>query len=272
MTGSGELRVVGTGIRLAGQLTEEARALVRGSDRVFAVMAEPLALELLRELNPRVSSLQVHYRGGRTRDESYERMVEALLEPVRAGERVCAAFYGHPGVFVWPAHEAVRRARAEGLDASMTPGISAEDCLFADLGWDPGVHGCQSYEAADFLVYARRIDPSALLILWQLAALGDISRSTFRTDPEWVRVLADVLAEDYGEGHRVTIYEAASFPLDEARIEEVALSELSALRFTQASTLVVPPLRAPRASLDRLERLGVRKEDLVTGAFQRHRG
>jgi len=31
----------------------------------------------------------------------------------------------------------------------MLPGISAEDCLVADLGIDPASSGCQSYEAND---------------------------------------------------------------------------------------------------------------------------
>ena len=64
-------------------------------------------------------------------------MAEAILEPVRAGKRVCAAFYGHPGVFVLPSHDAISRARAEGFEATMLPGVSAEDCLVADLGVDP---------------------------------------------------------------------------------------------------------------------------------------
>ena len=40
-------------------------------------------------------------------------MVERILAPVRAGKQVVAAFYGHPGVFVQPSHEAIRRAIAD---------------------------------------------------------------------------------------------------------------------------------------------------------------
>lgn len=269
---SGRLRVVGTGIRLAGQVTIEAEYLIRKSDHVFAVMAEPLALEWLRELNPALTSLQSHYKQGRQRDESYARMVQAVLDPVRAGETVCAVFYGHPGVFVWPAHEAIRIARSEGYAATMYPGISAEDCLVADLGVDPGVHGCQSYEAADFLVYARAFDPTAVLILWQLAALGDVTRSTFRTDPEWVRALVDVLMETYPADHPVTVYEAAAFPLDETRMDTLPLRSLPVSSFTQASTLYIPPLGPPAVSPERLERLGIEEKDLVAGAFQQFRG
>ena len=43
--------------------------------------------------------------------------------------------------------------------------MSAEDCLFADLGLDPAVVGCAQYEATDLLIYGRRPDPSAALIV-----------------------------------------------------------------------------------------------------------
>ncbi|NKI36535.1 hypothetical protein HFP89_15295 [Wenzhouxiangella sp. XN79A] len=267
----GRLSVVGTGIRLAGQLTVETRHLVRHADRVFAVMADPFSLDVLRELNPEVVSLQVHYARGRSRDESYRRMVTAILEPVRAGAQVCAAFYGHPGVFVWPAHEAVRQARSEGFEATMYPGISAEDCLVADLGIDPGVSGLQTYEAADFLVHPRRFDPRTPLVLWQLAVLGDRSRSTFRTDPTWVRALADLLAESYSDAHAVIVYEAAVGPFDATRIDRVPLNRLHELDLTQASTLYVPPIGAPEPDPARLRRLGLDPTGLAEASFQKYR-
>lgn len=263
--------MAGCGIRLAGHLTAETEHLVRAADKVFAHAGDPLALGVLEKLAGHVHPLHTYYAAGTCRDDSYEAMVEAILEPVRAGEKVCAVFYGHPGVFVWPAHEAVRRARNEGFEATMYPGISAEDCLFADLGVDPAVSGCQSYEAGDFLLHARRIDPTAALILWQPAALGDVTRSGFETDPAWVRALAEVLMADYPHDHPVTIYEAAVFPLDDARMEAVALERLHEAEFTQVSTLYVPPVGAPRLSRERLDMLGVTEDDITLGAFQNHR-
>lgn len=270
-TNSGCLYVVGTGIGLAGQITTEARNLIKNGDRVYAVMAEPFMLSWLRDLNPATVSLQDHYGVGKQRDRTYEEMVETILSGVRAGERVCAAFYGHPGVFVWPSHEAVRRARAEGFEANMYPGISAEDCLFADVGFDPAHSGCQSYEAQDFMLYERHIDPTAALILWQMAALGDTSRSTFETDSRWVQALADVLQDHYPADHEVIIYEASAFPLDEARIEPIPLIRLAEASYTQASTLYVPPVRAPGLSRERLSMLGVTEEQVAKANFQRNR-
>jgi len=38
----------------------------------------------------------------------------------------------------------------------MLPGISTEDCLYADLGVDPGLIGSQNFEATDFIVSGRK--------------------------------------------------------------------------------------------------------------------
>ncbi len=267
---TGRLSIVGTGIRLAGQLTIEARHLVAGADQVLCVVDE-LTLFHLRQINPHSQSLQHCYAPGRSRDASYAEMVERLLAPLHEGQHVCGVFYGHPGVFVWPGQEAVRQARRAGFPATMYPGVSALDCLVADLGLDPAVHGCQSFEAMDFLLYPRRIDATALLLLWQPVALGDPQRSTFTTDPAWVQVLAEVLGESYPENHPVIVYEAATLPLAEPRVESVALSDLHRVEFTQRSTLVLEAAGPPIRSEQRLARLGVSPDAIRTASFQRYR-
>ena len=78
-------------------------------------------------------------------------MADAIVAEVELGKTVCAVFYGHPGVFARPSHLAIERTRALGHRAEMLPAVSAEDCLFADLGVDPG-DGCQSFEATNFVV------------------------------------------------------------------------------------------------------------------------
>ena len=51
--------------------------------------------------------------------QTYEEMVDVMVETVRAGKTVCAVFYGHPGVFVLPTHRAIATLRAEGFKAMM---------------------------------------------------------------------------------------------------------------------------------------------------------
>ncbi len=264
------LSVVGTGIRPGGHLTLETRHLLAGADRVLAVV-DGLGLEHLRRINPAAESLQDCYRQSPGREASYAEMVRRILAALDRGGHVCAAFYGHPGVFVWPAHECIRQARARGLEARLYPGISAEDCLFADLELDPALHGCQSYEAMDFFLYPRLIDTSAALVLWQMAALGDVRRDRFEADPAWVRALAEVLMADYPAEHVATVYEAATFPLSEPRREPISLARLHQVSFSQASTLYLPPLAAPRLSEQRLARLGLVAEDLGPAAYRRYR-
>src|SRR5215467_5062188 len=170
----GSLIVVGTGIKTTGQLTLETIAWMEEADSLLYVVGDPIAEAVIKRLNPRGAvSLAAYYQEGQSRMYAYNAMVEHILGCVRSGHRTVAAFYGHPGVFAYPSHESIRRARSEGFSAWMLPGISSEDCLFADLGVDPAVGGCQSYEATDFLLNAVQIDSSSQLVLWQIGTLGD---------------------------------------------------------------------------------------------------
>jgi precorrin-6B methylase 1 len=240
----GSLIVVGTGIRTVGHLTIEAIAWIRIADAVLYLIADPIAEEVIRTLNPNgAMSLRGYYGEGVDRRQSYEAMIEHILSCVRAGQRTCAALYGHPGVFTYPTHEAIRRARAEGYTAQMLPGISAEDCLFADLGVDPSTTGCQSFEATDFLVNSRTVDTSAQLILWQIGVLGD---RTYRLGGYYLHgfpLLVSRLTELYGAAHEVTVYEAPLFPGAAPVVTRIALAHLTQAYVNAASTLHVPPGR-----------------------------
>jgi uncharacterized protein YabN with tetrapyrrole methylase and pyrophosphatase domain len=241
--GPGSLVVVGTGISLGVQTTTEAVACMRSAERLFYVVSDPAHAEWVRRMNPSAVSLQDCYAEGKPRQRTYAEMAERIVDAVRAGFQTCAAFYGHPGVFVNPGHEAIRRARAEGHSARMLPGISTEDCLFADLGVDPGDVGCQSFEATDFLALHRRFDPCSSLVLWQVGALGEQSvRPKMASRPERVQVLARALLRHYPARHRVTVYQAAQFPICNPNITRIPLSSLPRQRLTPAMTLYVPPL------------------------------
>src|SRR5215210_7816051 len=101
----GQLVVVGTGLRTTGHLTTEAIAWVQAADKVLYVVGDPVAEEVLHSLNPDgAESLQGLYDEGKQRLQTYHEMVDRILRNVRSGLRTCAAFYGHPGVFVYPSH------------------------------------------------------------------------------------------------------------------------------------------------------------------------
>ena len=235
------LIVVGTGICAARHMSVEAIATIQSAEIVYGVAANPEAEKLIRDLNPRFESLSVCYAEGKARKTSYAEMIEKILSSVFAGISTCVVLYGHPGVFAYPAHEAIRRARLKGYRAVMQPGISAEDCLFADLGIDPGNSGCQSYEATDFLINRRITDPASHLLLWQIGVIGDTTHSSKKHDLRAFPQLMERLMKLYHDAHIVTVYEAGTRINDGPRITQLALSDLTAEKVTAASTLHIPP-------------------------------
>ena len=99
-------------------------------------------------------------------------MSEVLLREVRKGFYVVGIFYGHPGVFVNPSHRAISIARAEGHDAAMYAGVSAEDCLYAEIGVDPSRPGSQTVEATDLLLRNRPLLTDSHVIIFQVGCVG----------------------------------------------------------------------------------------------------
>jgi hypothetical protein len=86
----------------------------------------------------------------------------------------------------------------EGFLACMLPGISAEDCLFAEFGIAPSENGCQSFEVTDFLGYKRKFDFMARVV-------GDptFNGNGYKNSP--LTILYNVLKQSFR--YEVTIYE-----------------------------------------------------------------
>jgi len=252
----GQLTVVGTGYNVAGQVTPEALGWITTADRLFYLVTDAATSAWLKSLHSRAESLHDCYRVGEPGIEAYERMVERMLSAVRAGHATCAAFSGHPAIHVPPGLESVRRARREGFPARLLPAISFEDCLFADLGFDPGASGRLMYDATDFLVRPRSFDTTAALILLQVGAIA-LSDFAFGDEPNrtGLRVLAEVLAGHYGWDYRVALYRASQLPMFAPAVDWVALGELAAAPLSVVSTLFVPPLPTRAVDAEILGRL-----------------
>jgi precorrin-6B methylase 1 len=255
MSQQGSLACVGLGMMLGAHLSPRSRSHIEQADVVFALVSDPLVELWVQEMRPDMRSLQPFYNEGTSRLVSYNAMVEAMLAEVRAGRRVCGVFYGHPGVFALVPHKAVAGARAEGFEAVMEPGISAADCLYADLGIDPGKYGCQHFEASQLMFYQRRIDPTAYLIIWQVGMAGDRSLARFSTGPAYRRLLVELLAQDYPLTHPVIAYEAATLPITAPRIDELRLSDLVDADLRLQTTLVFPPAMPMQRNQEMLDRL-----------------
>jgi hypothetical protein len=231
-------------------MTMEAIAWLKKAEKVLYTVTDPVTEGIIRQLNPSgAESLAGFYVDGKPRTITYQEMVERIVACVRSGKLTCVAAYGHPGVFAYPAHEAIRRARAEGYAARMLPGISAEDCLFADLGVDPATSGCQSFEATEFLINGRTVDPTCSVILWQIGVVGDWSfRSSGSYDQSALPMLKERLCRFYHPEHVAYLYEAAVHWGCEPVIKPVTIGSLPQAAPSALATLYIPPAR--QATLD----------------------
>jgi hypothetical protein len=251
----GSLACVGIGMTLGSHISPLARSHIEQADMIFMGVSDGVVELWLKGMNKDARSLQPYYAEGKSRLDTYREMVEAILAEVRAGKRVCGVFYGHPGVFAWAPHKAIEIARQEGYPAHMEPGISAEDCLYADVGIDPGTFGCQHFETSQFMIYRRCIDPSAWLVLWQVGLAGDKTNRRFTTGAAYRQVLVDILARHYPPNHEVILYQAATLPIQSPRIERLPLETLPRADIGMADTLAIPPARSLEIDQDVLARL-----------------
>ncbi len=255
----GSLVVVGTGISSVAQTTLEARGHMEQADKLLYVVADPVTETWIRRLNLSAESLEDCYQDGQHRGLAYQAMTDRILEWVRKDDtRVCAVFYGHPGVFVRPSHASIRQALEEGFEARMLPGISAEDCLFADLGFDPAVRGCQTFEATDFLLRKPRFDPVCHVILWQIGVIGDATYSSegnYREDG--LPVLREELLKHYPASHEIFVYAASQFSIAKPIIQRMPLEELGRSTIPTIATLYVPPHGEGVSDPEMVKRLGM---------------
>ena len=253
----GSLIVVGSGIEAVAQVTLAAQGAIANADEVLYIVGDWLTADWITSLNPAAESLHPFYSPGKSRRATYAEIVGRILRGVRQGHQVCALFYGHPGVFVEASHEAIRTAREEGYPARMLPGVSAEDCLFAELGIDPAAGGCQSYEATDFLIRRRTIDTATPLVLWQVGVVGKADYQPLGFALDGFRALAEYLVGLYGSEHEAVLYEAPKFAIGEPRVERVALGELDGATPSAASTLFVPAKGESELDTAMVARLGM---------------
>jgi precorrin-6B methylase 1 len=251
----GSLTIVGTGIQAITHVTPETRSCIEEADKVLYLMVDPVTILWIRKLNPSAESMGRFYGTEKLRKITYSEMTEQILHFVRKGLDVCAVFYGHPGVYVESGHAAIRRARAEGFPARMLPAISAMDCLYADVGVDPGALGSQSYGATHFLRRVRKLEPGRPLFLWQVGLIGETRMPLKACNRGGLKLLVGELKKFYPRNHKVIIYEASQFVTCKPVVRTVRLADLPTARVSPLSTLYVPPLGEPRVDRQMLRLL-----------------
>ncbi len=263
--GGGRLVVVGTGIRSIAQLTQEAMAWIRAADIVCYALADPVTERWVID-NARASEdLALFYDEATTRLTTYAAMAARMAGHAQSGLTVVGVFYGHPGVFTDPSHRAVAIARGAGIPAQMLPGVSALDCLCADLGIDIGEGSSQTFDATEMMMRARRPDPGAHVIIWQIGVLAQPGFDRRRGASD-LTPLVDYLLQFYPPEHPVTHYQGAQLVLCDPVVEVLALKDLAGIAAAVTSTLYVPPVSVPEFDMEMAATLGLDDPDKFDGA------
>ncbi|WP_309231282.1 SAM-dependent methyltransferase [Nocardia sp. SYP-A9097] len=249
--------MAGSGIKGVAHLTQEAAGWIARADHVVYCVSDAVTDVWIRRHSKSSDDLYRLYGNDKRRAQTYREMANAMVEPVRGGMNVCGVFYGHPGVFANPGHAAIRTLRDEGYPAMMLPGVSALDCLFADLGVDPSRPGCQELEATDMLLRDRPLLVESHVVLWQAGCVGDLGFNFAGFTNKHLGVLAEYLDRFYPPDHQVTHYQASQYPVCAPHIRTFALRELRQEPLTGISTLYFPPIGPRPVNPEMVERLGL---------------
>ncbi len=257
----GTLVILGSGIKAISQFTLEAEHFLDWAEAVFFCVADPATERWILDKKPDAIDLYQYYGNDKQRSDTYVQMAEIMLNAVRQALNVVGIFYGHPGVFVSPSHRAIAIARSEGHQAFMLPSISALDCLFADLGIDPSLPGCQIYEATDLLVRQRPLVTDGHVIIFQPGSVGNPGFNFDGFPNTHLSVLIRYLQAAYGDDHDVVNYSASQYAMCDPVIQRTTLSALltpeGAKAVTGISTFYLPPKSERAVDPDVLATLGL---------------
>ena len=249
------LIIVGSGIKYMSHLTIEAKACIEKADKVLYLANEPAMQEWIKKANPSSETLSNLYTTDKLRIDSYMLISEYILEVLKKVKTLCVVMYGHPTVLVQSSLLAANQATSHHYDVIIMPGISVEDCLFADLQIDPGSCGCHSFEATDFLIYRREYDSSSHLILWQPSVIGVLNQPIYHDPSRGLDILTEYLYEKYSINHEIIVYEAAQYPRFNPVIDKVPLKDLSKSKISRLATLYIPPNKRKQPDFSILSKL-----------------
>ena len=253
----GSFVAVSTGMLLAGHITVRCKKVIQDADVVYCLVPHLLSEKWLESINNNVVSLQQFYAEGKYRMDSYNEMVATMMEDVRRGKNVCGAFYGHAGIFACVGHKAIAQAKQEGYFAYMEPGVSAEACLYSDLGIDPGDYGVQSLEVNQFLFFDHQLNTKSYILLWQVALAGEHTATTFEIRKHRLKRFVDYLSQWIPLEHEVILYEAQFLPIEPIRADKVKLKDLPDQELKLHTTLVIPPVEELKPNTKLLKEMGI---------------
>lgn len=243
-----KLIIAGTGIKFLSHLTIEVKSAIETSCCVVFLLNEPAMKNWVVKNAKKYVSLDDIYFSSEQRSESYDKIANELLSTIQKNDDVCFLIYGHPTFFSSVVEKIKKIISSEEIIIQVMPGISAMDCLFADLKIDPGSMGLQSYDATEFLLYDENFSTTSHLVLWQIAIIGEIrvvnnNEINLDRQKKAITILIKKLLIHYPEDHIVYLYVASQYPSIEFELVSIELQKLTEINISRLATLYIPPAK-----------------------------
>ncbi len=127
---------------------------------------EPITKQWIERYSKLSESLDPTYFSEDDRQNSYDKIRDKILTELHTYDFITVVVYGHPTIFADPGLQAIFAVQQNSIDTIILPGISAENCLYADFQIDSGQFGCFHVEATELLLYDKVIDSTVHRCLW----------------------------------------------------------------------------------------------------------
>lgn len=235
-----KLIVTGCGIKALSHLTNESMAAIEQADIVLFLVNEPITAQWLMKKSQKSESLEDIYFSAHLRKDAYKKIVERIFFALSQYDNVCIVVYGHPLLLSNSIEFLIKQIDRTGIDLVLHPGISAFDCLLADLEIDPWM-GCLSIEANEFIIKDKSVDSTNHLIIWQVGAIGDHCSVVQSSHMEGISLLKNKLLKSYDDMHPCVLYEASIYPHIPFQTKHTVISKIEQIPLTRITTAYIPP-------------------------------
>ena len=250
--------LVGSGIKSISHLTQESTIFMADCEKLFILVNEPILKEYLLKQYQHAEPLDDLYFSTDRRADNYAAIEAKLIQSLDEYNSVTFLCYGHPTVFAESGLKVAKQLEGRGdVKVNILPGISALDCLFADLKVDPGHCGMVTYEVHDLLVYSKAIEPNSQTVIWQVGMIGNLGKPSYDVNRDALIVLKEYLLKYFDENHECVVYEAAMYSGMNHKEVRFKLSELESQEYSPISTLYIPPVSKARPDNSVRARLGI---------------
>lgn len=243
-----DIYIIGTGMVGYVQMTIEAQQALSRSETAFLVDSQrPVKDHIESEYCENTVDLTTEYTESEPRSKTYDRMARKVLDTAEDADKpVTLALYGHPMVFVSPSRTVAEQGRERGLDVEIQPGISAIDCIYTDIEFDPAQNGVQMFEATDLLLREWELNPEVPAMVWQIGSVETIRHTTNESSPHRFERFKSYLQQFYPDKHTVHLLQTATYPIAKSQNIEVHIGGFETITDdidAGAHILHIPPVK-----------------------------